>query len=210
MGISQIFQILYLIRSLVDGRLIFRVFRTTSALEGLHQSQGKSLCAQGSYASLRVQNMLLRWWEYIVGVRAAIKAGFIPRIDHHELHLRYHLISCTKHSTIFKDIPECQSWKDIDFSIPPIIPRGVDCSSLLPQDPNAPLPTPPVQRHSTLSAQNYALIQLNNILVQLQILQIKMILTRRLLLGTLSSMLTKSYRGSNTLNLPIIRSSLPP
>lgn len=142
-----------------DGREIYRCNRTTSPVEGWHHAQRADGNTKAKAAGPRQQHASLCAVSFHWNRKAAETAGVIPRLGHDEVHNRYKLIQILQGTPIHGKVREVLGWKSIDFSVAPVIPRGLDCSSSLQRSMDMPLPSPSPTRHSALKAQNYIQMQ---------------------------------------------------
>lgn len=126
------------VRKLPDGREVYRSLRTSSALEGIHHELRSAQDSKTKHQGPRRSNAALRLWQFRTTITAAIKAGKIPYIGHFDIHLRYRLMDIVKGTPHENTLTEVLGWIHVDLSIAPTVPRGCDCSSLLPWDPNTP------------------------------------------------------------------------
>jgi hypothetical protein len=142
------------VRTLPDGRAVYRSLRTSSALEGGHHDLRRAQNSKSKCAGARRHNAALRAWQFVATTKAAIKAKKMPPIGHYDIHLRYRLMDIVRGTPHEGQLKEVIGWKRVDLSIAPTVPRGVDSSGLLARGDDD-LPSPPTARHSMMSQATY-------------------------------------------------------
>lgn len=107
------------------GFQVYRTLRSTSQLEGYHLHLRLIIDPRGRHGSLRYKMAKINWFDFRWSLRALIKAGLHPSIDHCHRWLRDELYDMVKGTDLEGKLKELDGWTRLDTSKMPIVPRGL-------------------------------------------------------------------------------------